>query len=210
VRGQRLAVGVAAAHVAAAHIRGTGFAAMTTTMPTGMLATMTTTVLRAGRGGGVSGGGAAVRVLRKNQAAEAQHENEGQNNSDFISHCSILLGDHDQSVAVMGARRGKLPAQPASQAFSLVSSGQCNVRAIPGPAKSAGTFHIFKGISSAHAASDCGDYASSAKPPHKSTQEVGRMKDEERQKPGARSQKGERLQGSSFWTLTESIRRLLS
>jgi hypothetical protein len=89
VRDERLMVGVAARHVAvAAHL------AAVTTMLAAMLARMSAAMTTTVRGGhGVSGGssGAAVRVLSEGEGAEAQHKNEGQDNSDFISHCSILL-----------------------------------------------------------------------------------------------------------------------
>jgi hypothetical protein len=91
VRDARLAVGVAVAHVTAAHLAAARLATVTTTtMPACMPATMTTTVCR-GRGRGVGGSGAAVGGLREGQRAEGQHKNEGQNDSEFISHCSILL-----------------------------------------------------------------------------------------------------------------------
>jgi hypothetical protein len=90
VRAARLAVGVAVAHVTAAHLAAARLATVTTTMPACMPATMTTTVCR-GRGRGVGGSGAAVGGLREGQRAEGQHKNEGQNDSEFISHCSILL-----------------------------------------------------------------------------------------------------------------------
>jgi len=135
VRDERLMVGVA--HVAAAHVAVAAHLAAVTTMLAAMLArmpaAMTTTVLGGHGVRGGSGGGAAVRVLREGEGAEAQHKNEGQDDSDFISHCSILLVI---MIKVLLRLERDRKAFRATQTSSLLAHAfhPSNARAIHGPA----------------------------------------------------------------------------